>query len=184
MIFFVFHAFNCVLRSLVIQLTISSLLLYAGHSIHPLLEIHSIVSHSSFGYHSIGPSFLNHSIDSIIFLHSIDSSIMPVVTRSMAKSVILLDSTVPASSLVTQDQLVSPSSLLSCFECGSDLPSSLVFQIPKISKFRNFKRINALHCIFNIIIFIRSVRATWNLMVSIVQLVHVRILPCLLRMRL
>jgi hypothetical protein len=140
MIFFVFHAFNCVLRSLVIQLTISSLLLYAGHSIHPLLEIHSIVSHSSFGYHSIGPSFLNHSIDSIIFLHSIDSSIMPVVTRSMAKSVILLDSTVPASSLVTQDQLVSPSSLLSCFECGSDLPSSLVFQIPKISKFRNFKR--------------------------------------------
>ena len=107
MIFFVLHAFNCILHFLVIQSTLNSSLFYAGHSINPSLEIHSIAFRLFSGYHSIGPRFLNHSIDSPFLKHSIDSEIMPVVTQSMAKQLALSDITITPSAIVDSDTITS-----------------------------------------------------------------------------
>jgi hypothetical protein len=142
MIFFVFNAFNCVSRHLVIQLTLLLLLIYADHSIASFFEYHSIGFQYSFCYHSIGLHFSNHSIGFQTLSHSIGSTTttMPVLTRSMTRR--LASSNLHQHSTLV-DCYTSPtssSSLLVCLECGSDPPSSQFFQTLWVSKFRNLKR--------------------------------------------
>jgi hypothetical protein len=80
MIFFVFNAFDCVLRVLVIQLTLISSFINADHSIAPFIGSHSIGFQYSYGNHSIDLRLWKHSIASQFLNHSIGSVVMPIVT--------------------------------------------------------------------------------------------------------
>jgi hypothetical protein len=117
-----------------------SLFIHADHSIASFIGSHLIDFQSCSCNHSIDLQFWDHSIDSPFLSHSIGSVIMPVITQSMAKHLALSDLNDNSSSIVGYDTTASSSSTLLCIECSLEPPLSLLFQIPRISKFRIFKR--------------------------------------------
>ena len=123
---FVQNAFICILRLLVIQLTVLFLLTSVGHSIDLQAERHSITL--LFLNHSIGLSFGVHSIVSQPCSSSILPTKMTVTTRSMTKRLLslntpgsLLENTVSLENCTPHDLVVTSSSL----DRGSILSSSI-----------------------------------------------------------
>jgi len=141
LMFFVYDAFGCVLRILVIRLTLFLL-------IHPLMG-YSISLHST--AHSIELFILNpsinlclcdHSIVSPFWNHSIASDIMPATTRSMSKRMIVSDRNQSSDTLVHCDETFIDESVLS----SSSLDTGPCHSV--ISNFGTFKISNFVVHIF------------------------------------
>jgi hypothetical protein len=135
--FFVYDAFGCVLRILVIRLTLFLL-------IHPLVG-YSISLHSK--AHSIELFILNpsinlclcdHSIVSPFWNHSIASDIMPATTRSMSKRMIVSDRNQSSDTLVHCDETFIDESVLSSSSLDTGPCHSVIsnFQNLELSKFQ------------------------------------------------
>jgi hypothetical protein len=132
---FVYDVFDCVLRKLVIQLTLLLLFPIVGHSIDLPVEGHSIALLSL--NHSIDLSSRDHLIVSHLWSYSFASAPMTVTTRSMSKRLISLDTTGPSSTSQVATVSAVQSNLVLSSSTLDRGPSSFVpFQNFEISKFQ------------------------------------------------
>jgi hypothetical protein len=115
LMFFVYDAFDCVLRLLVIQLTLLLLHPIVGHSIDSYPEFRSI--DLDLLNHSIDLFLCDHSIVSSSWNHSIASVNMSVTTRSMTKCLLYSDivrqsaTSTPCDTALMNESVLSVSSL-------------------------------------------------------------------------
>ncbi len=131
-----YDAFDCVLRILVIQLTLLLLHPIVGHSIDSCPEFRSI--DLVFLNHSIDLFLCDHSIVSSSWNHSIASINMPVTTRSMTKRLLFSDIVCQAATSVPCDTAMMNDSVLSSSSLDRGPPPVLhsVFQNFEISNFQ------------------------------------------------
>ena len=107
-------AFNCVLRSIIIQLILS----FSVFPITYFIYIDHLIG-CLFGNHSIG-TVLNHSIDLNLLNHSIGSLVMPVTTGSKSKSLCHPKTTANSVCLPTSN-ITTDNSTLFIIDKGKDI---------------------------------------------------------------